>query len=154
RRPVVFAVDVASGKHRNLFAGLKAHLPVTDKGASAYDVSPDGRELCFVADSVKQLGTDFNHDLYVLPLDRAGAPRNITADNPAHALQPVYSPDGRSIAFLRQAIPLFSADRTRLMLHDRATGMSRELTANFDRSCHTPRWAADGTRLFFEAEDK
>ncbi|MCI0459616.1 MAG: S9 family peptidase [Gemmataceae bacterium] len=154
KRPVVFAVDVATGKHRNLFAGLKVHPPVTEKGAGTYDASPDGRELCFVADSVKELGTDFNHDLYVLHLDKPGQARNLTADNPAHDSQPVYSPDGRSIAFLRQTIKLFYADRARLMIHDRATGKHRELTANFDRSVNTPLWAPDSTRLYFEAEDK
>ncbi|HYT95078.1 MAG TPA: S9 family peptidase [Gemmataceae bacterium] len=154
KRPMVFAVDVATGKHRNLFAGLNIHLPVTDKGSTAYDVAPDGKELCFVADSVKEIGTDFNHDLYVLPLDKAGPPRNVTADNPAQDSQPVYSPEGRSLAFLRQTIKFFYADRNRLMIHDRATGKNRVVTGNFDRSCNTPRWAPDGKRLYFEAEDR
>lgn len=55
KRPVVFAVDVASGKHKNVFAGLKLHLPVTSASADSFDISPDGKEICFTADSVKEI---------------------------------------------------------------------------------------------------
>src|SRR4029077_11356603 len=120
--------DVAGGNHRNLLAGTKLTLPPYEPSANYYDVSPDGKELCFVADSVMAIGTDVNYDLYTLALDGKAAPRNITADNPANDSNPVYSPDGKSIAFLRQTIKFFSADRERLMLHDRESGQSRELT--------------------------
>jgi dipeptidyl aminopeptidase/acylaminoacyl peptidase len=156
KRPVVFAVDVATGKHRNLFAGTKAFLTVADASAGSYDVSPDGKELCYVSDSAKDLGLDFNLDLYVMPLVATGksASRNLTAENGAGDFSPVYAPDGKSIAFLRQTTKFFYADRARLMLHDRRTGTNREITANFDRTCSNPQWAPDAARLFFEAEDK
>ncbi len=154
RRPVVFAIDATTGKHRNLFAGQKLHLPVTGASATSYDVSPDGKELCFVADSTPVPGTDFNLDLYALPLDKAGKPKNLTADNLANDAGPAYAPDGKSIAFTRQTTRFFYADRSRLMLLDRATGKARELTAKFDRSCGPPQWSPDSRRLTFEAEDK
>jgi dipeptidyl aminopeptidase/acylaminoacyl peptidase len=153
KRPVVFAIDIGTGKHVNLMSGSGLSLPPYEPSAADYDVSPDGKELCVVADSVKLIGTDVNHDLYVLRLDGKAEPRNITADNPANDSSPVYSPDGKSIAFLQQKIKFFYADRERLMLYDRATGKSRELTADFDRSCSHPQWLADGRRLVFEAED-
>src|SRR5262249_38146234 len=53
-----------------------------------------------------------------------------------------------------QTIKFFYADRTRLMIHDRRTGKNREVTSDLDRSCNTPRWAPDATRLYFEAENK
>ena len=125
KRPVVFAIDPRTGKHRNLFRGLKLHLPVLEPSTASYDVSPDGKELCFVADSVKEIGTDFNSDLYVMDIEKPGQPRNITPDNPANDANPVYSPDGKSIAFTRQTIKFFYADRNQLMIHDRETGKNR-----------------------------
>jgi dipeptidyl aminopeptidase/acylaminoacyl peptidase len=154
KRPVVFAIDARTGKHRNLFAGVELFLPLNEPSASHYDVSPDGSELCFVAESVKELGTDSNLDLYVMPTDRPGKPRCLTADNPAGDNEPAYAPDGKSIAFTRQTIKMFYADRSRIMLHDRASGKNRELTANFDRSCHALRWAPKAAAIYFEAEDK
>jgi dipeptidyl aminopeptidase/acylaminoacyl peptidase len=153
KRPVVFAVDANTGTHRHLFAGLKLHLPVPEASANQYDIAPDGKEICFVADSGKNLGSDINLDLYVMPLDKPGKPRNITKDNEANDNQPVYSPDGKSIAFLRQKIKFFYADTQRLTLHDRQSGQNRQLTSKFDRSCNTPRWV-DRNLIYFEAENK
>jgi dipeptidyl aminopeptidase/acylaminoacyl peptidase len=154
KRPMVFAIDIETGKHRNLLAKSKRFLPPSEPPPSAndYDVSPDGKELCFVSDSTKDYGNDFNSDLYTLRLDADGEPKNITADNAWHDTNPVYSPDGTRIAFLRQTTRFFYADRHRLMLFDRASGKSAELTAGFDRSCQNPRWLPDGKRLTFEAE--
>jgi dipeptidyl aminopeptidase/acylaminoacyl peptidase len=156
RRPSVFAIDVATGRSSNLLAGTGKSLPPYEPSAADYDVSPDGKELCFVADSVEKIGIDVNHDLYTLPLNVKGEqvpPKNITADNPAQDSSPVYSPDGKSIAFLRQSIKFFYADISRVAVHDRATGKNTVLTGNFDRSCSTPHWTPDGKQLLFEIED-
>jgi dipeptidyl aminopeptidase/acylaminoacyl peptidase len=160
KRPVVFEVDAATGAHRNLFAGLKLNLPIQEASASQYDIAPDGKEICFVADSVKDVGSDFNLDLYVMPLDKPGGPRNITTDNEANDNQPAYSPDGKYIAFVRQKIKYFYADTQRLMLHERLTGKNVERFPDFDRSVNNPSWSINWTSasklppwLIFDAED-
>lgn len=157
KRPVIFRVDADTGKHTNLFAGLKLFLPVTSNSADSYDISPDGKELCFTADSTKEIGMDFNLDLYTLGLDAHAKPRaaakNLTTDNPVADFNPVYSRDGKWLAYTRQTIKFFYADRSRLMLRDRGAGTTRELTENLDRSVAGLRWMADNQRLCFEAED-
>ncbi len=153
KRPVVFAVDTASGKHTNLFAHTKRTLPASGGSAADYDVSPDGKEICFTSESAKELGMDFNLDLYVMPLGQKGEPKNITADNPANDFAPVYSPDGKAIAFLRQTTKFFYADRARVMVHDLATAKNREVTSVLDRSCNSVLWSDDGQSLSFEAEE-
>ncbi len=69
-------------------------------------------------------------------MDRAsvngGAAKNITADNPASDSTPLYSPDGKYIAYRAQQRPGYESDRFRLMLYDRKTGEKKNLTENFD----------------------
>jgi dipeptidyl aminopeptidase/acylaminoacyl peptidase len=154
KRPVVFAVDAETGKHRNLFAGLKLHLPVAEAGANQFDIAPDGKEICFVADSAKEIGLDTNLDLYVMPLDKKGQPKNITADNEANDNQPVYSPDGESIAFVRQKIKYFYADVNRLSVYMRKTGKLLEVLPTLDRPINNPRWTGDSAQVVFDVEDK
>ena len=162
KRPVVFAVDAETGKHKNLFAHTKRTLPASGGTRDDYDVSPDGKEICFTSESAKELGMDFNLDLYVMPIDDASLPRkrgedaepkNITADNPANDFAPVYSPDGKMIAFSRQTTKFFYADRVRIMLHLRDNGENGELGTKLDRSCSSINWMPNGGWLF-EAEDK
>jgi dipeptidyl aminopeptidase/acylaminoacyl peptidase len=153
KRPMIFAIDVDTGKHRNLLAKCKRHLPPTEPSDRDYDVSPDGKELCFVSDTARDYGTDFNNDLFTLKLDGDAEPKNITEDNKASDTNPVYGPHGLHIAFLRQTIKYFYGDRNRLMLHDRRAGTSRELAADLDRSCQNPKWFPDGNRIAFEAEN-
>ena len=153
KRPTVYAVDAATGKHRNLLAGTGRHLPPTQPSENDYDVSPDGKELCFVAETAKDPGTDFNADLYTLALGEEKAKaKNITTDNEASDTNPVYSPDGKRIAFLRQTTKFFYADKRRLMVMGK-DGKPQELTADLDRSAQNPQWQPDSDRLTFEAED-
>src|SRR5262249_10858843 len=130
KRPVLLSVDVATGRHRYLLAGLDKFLPIFGASARSYDISPDGKELVFASQTPKTLGMDFNYDLYTLPLDGPAKLTNITADNPGNDNFPLYAPDGKSIAYTRQTIKYFYADRFRLMLYDRQMGKSRELTAD------------------------
>ena len=153
KRPMIFAIDVADGKHRNLLAKHGRFLPPTEPGANDYDVSPDGKELCFVSDSAKDYGTDFNSDLYTLAVDCKTEPKNITEDNKASDTNPVYSPDGKHLAYLQTSIKFFYADRQRLILRENESGKSRELTPDFDRSCQNPKWLPDNKRIAFEAQN-
>src|SRR5262249_26084367 len=127
--------------------------PVTQPSEAHYDVSPDGRELCYVADNVKTLGLDVNLDLFTRRIDEAGAKfKNITPDNPANDSDPAYSPDGKHIAYVRQSIKFFYADQTRLMVYDRMTGTSQEPITDRGYSVTSPKWLPDSNGLFLEVE--
>jgi len=153
RVPRLFVADVETGQHRDLFAGTPLHLILQDPSADSYDISPDGNEIVFTTDLTPDYGFDPNEDIVALRLD-AGKWTNLTADNPANDTAPRYSPDGKWIAYTRQAIKSFYADRRRLVLCDRATGAKRVLTEGWDRSAESPAWSPDSRRLYFTAEDK
>jgi dipeptidyl aminopeptidase/acylaminoacyl peptidase len=160
KRPVIFKIDLESGKHTNLFAKIDRTLSPAGSSFDSFDISPDGNELCFVSESAPKIGQDFNQDLYVMSIADPKEPKLITADNPGNDYNPVYSPDGKWIAFNRQTTKYFYADRSRIMLYDRsAQKVDREMTAELDRSCGPVRWVKTDPTLghygmIFDVEDK
>lgn len=119
-----------------------------------YRFSPDGKTVLFAARIAgKTEAWSTNFDLYTVPAAGGEAPRNITADNNAWDTKGVYSPDGRTIAYLAMSRPGFEADRFHIVLHDVATGKKRHLAEAWDRSPGSIQWTADGKALVADAED-
>lgn len=151
RETHVYSIGLDGGEARAITFGRAPSLDVAEPDVSSYDIAPDGAEIAFAADTDKS-GTDPNFDVFVMPID-GGEPRNVTTDNPANDVSPLYSPDGRSLAFRRQKIKDFYADRARLMIYDRRSSQTRSLTEEWDRSADGLVWAPDSSSLFGSIED-
>ncbi len=126
-------------------------LPVADPDTGSYDISPDGTEIAFSGD-VDRSGIDSNFDIFVVPAE-GGATRNLTTENPADDGGPLYSPDGRHLAFQRQKIKGFYGDKSRLVLLDRRSGTQRVVTEDWDRSAEGLVWSADSRALYGSIDD-
>jgi dipeptidyl aminopeptidase/acylaminoacyl peptidase len=122
-------------------------------GQDDYAFSPDGQEVCYTSNHDKNEAASTNNDLWIVPIS-GGAAKNITADNPASDSTPLYSPDGRYIAYRAQHRPGYESDRFRLMLYDRKTGEKKDLTEDFDHWVGTFAWAPDSKMIYFSAEHK
>ena len=59
--------------------------------------------------------------------DVLAATKDITAENKAADNTPLYSPDGKYIAYRAQQRPGYESDRWRLMLYDRKTEGKRKV---------------------------
>ncbi|KQS55263.1 peptidase S9 [Brevundimonas sp. Leaf363] len=94
-----------------------------------------------------------NFDLYRADLSGSGQFTNLTDDNDAWDAGPVFSPDGKTLAYRAMARPGFEADRYQIRLRDMATGEVREVAANWDRSADTLQWSKDGSKLYTTAGD-
>ena len=105
RRSHLFVMPVAGGTARDLMPGADYDAPPDFRGdANDIAFSPDGRELCFTAVTDPMEAISTNADLFIVPADGSAAPKRIT-DNPGYDSHPVYSPDGKSIAYRAQLIP-------------------------------------------------
>jgi dipeptidyl aminopeptidase/acylaminoacyl peptidase len=120
-------------------------------GQDDYAFSPEGREICYTSNHDKNEAASTNNDLWIVPVT-GGSAKNITADNRASDSTPLYSPDGRYIAYRTQQRPGYESDRFRLMLYDRKTGEKRNLTEDFDHWVGTFAWAPDSKMIAFSAE--
>ncbi|HTS08107.1 MAG TPA: S9 family peptidase, partial [Candidatus Eisenbacteria bacterium] len=121
-------------------------------GQDDYAFSPDGKEICYASNHDKNPAASTNNDLWIVPVTGGNA-KNITADNPASDTSPLYSPDGKYIAYRAQQRPGYESDRFRLMLYDRKAGEKKNLTEDFDRWVGTFVWTSDSASIFFVAEN-
>jgi dipeptidyl aminopeptidase/acylaminoacyl peptidase len=147
----VYSVSINGGEPAALTLASGLSLDVAEPDASSYDISPDGLEIAFASD-VDGSGIDQNFDVFVMPLE-GGAPTNISNTNTADDISPMYSPDGRLLAFRQQRVKDFYADRARLMLFDRRARAVRSLTEDWDRSADGLVWSPESDALFGSIDD-
>src|SRR5438128_2146631 len=148
----VIAPD-GSGEAKDLTAGANYDVPPDQRGEeSDINFSPDAKEICFTAVTDKVEATSTNGDLFTVPVS-GGEPQRITTQ-PGFDGNPVYSPDGKYIAYHAQLTAGYEADRWRVMLYDRQTGKIQNLSEMFDRSADGLAWSPDSKTIYFTAENE
>jgi dipeptidyl aminopeptidase/acylaminoacyl peptidase len=154
RRDHVLVLELATGAIVDVTPG-PYDSPAFRQGEPGFSWSPDGEELC--VSSIREPGSmpawSTNKDLWVVPVG-GGKARAITKANPAYDGHPLYSPDGRFIAYRRQARAGYESDQLELALYERASGRVRVLTEGFDDWVTDVRWAADSRSLVFQGAVK
>ncbi|KAJ2777420.1 dipeptidylpeptidase [Coemansia javaensis] len=145
----------AVGSERNLFRGLP---PVADPlvrwSCEEYAVDPAGRLVAFVVRHPWELmPTTTNVDVYIVPADGSQAPVLLTGGVGGIASGPVFSPDGRRLAWLQMETPGYESDINRIYVHDVAANRTRAIARDWDLSPTALLWSADGARLFALADD-
>ena len=154
-RSHLFVVSADGGEPRDLIPGAKYDTPVPPFGGSeAYTFSPDGREIAYTAkDQGRNDATTTDLNIYLVPVS-GGAPTVITTANKGADQNPVYTPDGRYIAYASQARAGFESDRFRLMFWDRQARTSREVLPRWDRNADAYRFAPDMSAAYVSTTDE
>lgn len=162
------------GRRNTLFvAPLPAAKAAAVKGASAISAtlagdapskpfggnddftwSPDGKS---VVASIRVAGREeawsTNFDLYRLDAEGKQAPVNLTAANPAWDAGPVFSADGNTLYYRAMKRPGFEADRFGVIALDLASGKSREIAPDWDRSAGEVVLSQDEKSFYTAADD-
>ncbi len=154
RRAHLFSMKLG-GPVVNLQKKQNADSPTKPFGGSSdFVVSPDGKSVVYVARDVgREEAWSTDLDLFTVPLDGSKAPVKLTTTNRATDSNPVFSPDGKQLAYLAMSRPKFEADKQRVIVRDMATGKERSIVDSWDRSAGSLTWSADGKTLFVTAED-
>jgi dipeptidyl aminopeptidase/acylaminoacyl peptidase len=158
KRNHLLVIPAEGGATRDLTPGDFDSPVFSLGGQDNYAFSPDGQEICYTSNHDPVEATSTNNDLWSVSVNggRASSPgeaKNITADNKASDSTPLYSPDGKYIAYRAQQRPGYESDRCRLMLYDRKTGKTTILTENFDRWVGSFGWTGRH-EIFFSAENE
>ncbi len=153
RRSHLFVMTVPEGAPQDVMPGMDADTPSKPFGGpEEITFTPDGRGVVFTARDAggeEAWSTDF--DLYHVALDPLAAPRCLTEANPAWDTAPVFSPDGRTLAYLAMERPGYESDRFRIVLYAWPDGPARVLTEAWDRSPGSLAFSADGRTLYATA---
>lgn len=121
---------------------------------SEYAFAPDGKSVYFdvrIAGKSEPWSTNF--DVYSVPSDGLGAPKNLTAGNLAWDANPMPSKDGKTLYYLAMKRPTFEADRFGIMALDLVSGTRREVDPQWDRSASALKLSADGKTLYTTTDD-
>jgi dipeptidyl aminopeptidase/acylaminoacyl peptidase len=156
KRSHIFAVSAEAdasqpNSARDLTPGDHDVPPFNIGGKDLYSVSPDSQELAYTSNIDEVEATSTNNEIFIVPMT-GGTPKKIST-SPGNDNTPVYSPDGKYLAWRSMARAGFEADKERLFLQDRQSGQTRDLTEKFDRSVGSLTWTPDSKRIFFTAED-
>ncbi len=139
---------------RDLTPGANYDVPPDERsGPEDINFSPDGAEICFTAVTDKVEAISTNGDLFLVPVAGGAEPKRITT-NPGFDGDPVYSPDGKRIAYHAQLTAGYESDRWRVMLYDRQSGKNENLSEGFDPSADELAWSADSKTIYFTAENE
>ncbi|MBI5463803.1 MAG: S9 family peptidase, partial [Ignavibacteriales bacterium] len=152
KRSHLFVMPSAGGKAVDLTPGDYDTPPIDLTGNWSYAFSPDSKEIAFERNTDPMIAASTNNDIWIVPV-AGGEAKKITT-NPANDSQPLYSPDGKYIAYRAMKRAGFESDQNDLMLYERATGAVSNLTADADFSVNDVVWSPDSRSIYFNAEDK
>lgn len=155
----IYSVDVETGAVSQITSG--------EFSDSAPSFSPDGK--CVAFSSCREPGQETNvihNDIWVTPAGGGEAKKLTRGQGPAH--NPLYSPDGKWIAFLGHTQGMSPTANTEVLLISAEGGEVRDLWNGFDRSYGPgagsdarmdaggagPFWASDSKSLYFILSDK
>ena len=150
KRTHLFVVPAEGGTARDLTPGDHDVPPFSLGGQTLYAISPDGQEVAYTSniDEVPAIST--NNDIFIVPI-AGGTPKKIST-SPGSDSTPLYSPDGKWIAWRMQKRNGYESDRFRLVIYNRQTGAITNLTESFDQWVDAFAWTPDSSRIYFTSE--
>ncbi len=137
----------------DLMKDMKVDCPVPPFGGSEqFNWNPNGQQLAFTMKDVEKWAESTNSDVYLVNLSSPTTHINITASNKGYDNNPVYSHDGKYLAYASMERASFEADRNRIMVYDLSAKKAIDATAGLDQTTHGATWSPDDKRLYFVSE--
>jgi dipeptidyl aminopeptidase/acylaminoacyl peptidase len=151
KRSHLFVIPAEGGTPKDITPGDHDVPPFNLGGQDMYAISPDGQEVAYTSNHDEVEAASTNNDIFIVPI--TGGEAKKVSTSPGSDDTPLYSPDGKYIAWRMQKRAGYESDKFNLVIYDRKSGEIRNLTENFDRWVGSYVWMSDSKRIFFAAED-
>ncbi len=111
--------------------------------------SPDSKTIAYTC--VKKKGREYtlstNSDIYLYNTETKET-SNLTKGMNGYDKAPVYSPNGKKIAWESMERDGYESDKNRLFIYDFSTKEKKDYTTSFDQNIHGINWTADGKNIY------
>lgn len=150
----IFVADYSNGKvgaGKDILEGEKFDSPMKPFGGTEQIVwSPDGLTLAYVCK--KKVGKEYavstNSEIYLYNVE-SGKTINFTSGMMGYDQNPVFSPDGKQLAWESMERDGYEADKVRLFIANIESGEKKDYTQKFDQNVAGLNWSADGKSIYF-----
>jgi dipeptidyl aminopeptidase/acylaminoacyl peptidase len=147
----VFIENVITGERIDLMDNEPYDSPQKPFGGDEdFCWSPDGKSVLYVCK--KKFGTEYavstNTDIYQYILE-TGKTINLTQGNLGYDTHPQYSPDGKTLAWLRMKRDGYESDKNDIVVV--MQGMEMNLTGHWDGTVDGFMFSNDGRKIYFTA---
>ncbi|MBR9728423.1 prolyl oligopeptidase family serine peptidase [Shewanella intestini] len=151
REAHVFRIPAAGGKVEAITQKFAQQLPRSSQGSGSYDIDPKEQWIAFNSNGWDNQ-VDAKIDIF---LGKIGSDKavNLTPNNQAPDSSPTFSPNGKTLAFTRQAIAGFYADTAKLVLLDMVKRSEKVIAKDWDRSVSRFVWTPDSKGFYAAIDD-
>ena len=112
--------------------------------------NPDGSKIAYTC--VKLKGKEYslstNSDIYLYDIN-SKTTEDVSAVNPGYDRSPVFSPDGKKIAWKSMKTPGYEADKERILCFDFDKKTLEDLTEKYPDNASSLQFSPDGKRIYF-----
>ena len=148
----LFLVAADGGAPRQLTSGKWSAGAGELRGAVAMDWTPDSKTIVFEANRDPNADLEYERsELLVLDV-ASGSLRDLVTKAGSWG-RPTVSPDGKLVAFTGYPESKKTHSVSDLYVVPFAGGEPRKISGNYDRDPINLHWAADGSGVYFDAED-
>lgn len=149
----VFYHELGTNIYRDLLPNLYKDSPPISLGSSKdFSLSPDGKVAAFTSNFDDFVAISTNNDIFFVNLlQKSLLPKKIS-ESLGNDNQPIFSNDGKYLAYTSMKRPGFEADKQNIILYDLKNNDSKILIEDFPYSAKEILWDNTSENIFFTAD--
>ncbi|HZL08861.1 MAG TPA: S9 family peptidase [Prolixibacteraceae bacterium] len=150
----IFIASYSEGKTTNeydIMEGEHFDSPMKPMGGMEEIAwSPDGKQIAYTCKKMtgKEYTLSTNSEIYIYSLPEKTTV-NFSEGEMGYDKSPVFSPDGKYLAWESMERDGYESDKSRLFIGELATGVKKDYSTQFDQNCNNLSWSNDGKSIFF-----